>query len=94
MQGLDTNAIDLAVEMLDAEDEALVKYTKQMEKAGNLADERLQRITSIVNEYSAEESHYQRCSIQPTTLPALTSAAARNSYTRETTWSLQIPILE
>ena len=32
-----------------------------MEKAGNLADERLQRITSIVNEYSAEESHYQRC---------------------------------
>lgn len=61
MQGLDTTAIDLAVEMLDAEDEALVKYTNQMEKAGNLANERLQRITSIVNEYSAEESHYQRC---------------------------------
>jgi hypothetical protein len=61
MRGLDTNAIDLAIEMLDAEDEALIKYTQQMEKAGNLADERLQRITSIVNEYSAEESRYQRC---------------------------------
>lgn len=61
MRGLDTNAIDLAIEMLDAEDEALVKYTQQMEKAGDLADERLQRITSIVNEYSAEESRYQRC---------------------------------
>lgn len=61
LRGLETNAIDLAVEMLDAEDEVLVKYTEEMEKAGNIADERLRRITSIVNEYSAEETTYQKC---------------------------------
>ena len=57
---MDTDAINLAVEMLDAEDEALVDYTNKMEQAGNLASEQLQRITAVVDEYSAEEKRYQQ----------------------------------
>jgi len=59
MRGLDTEAINLAVEMLDAEDQALVDYTQKMESAGNLASQQLQRITAVVEEYSAEEKRYQ-----------------------------------
>ena len=60
MRGLDTDAINLAVEMLDAEDEALVDYTNKMEQAGNLASEQLQRITAVMDEYSVEEKRYQQ----------------------------------
>ena len=59
MKGLDTRSIDLAVEMLDAEDEALVNYGNQMEDVGNLAAEQLKRITSLIDQYSEEEKNYR-----------------------------------
>lgn len=59
MKGLDTRSINLAVEMLDAEDEALVNYGNQMEDVGNLAAEQLKRITSLIDQYSEEEKNYR-----------------------------------